>query len=129
MVIKTTQFRAAFTMIELIFIIVILGILFAIALPRLFAVRDDAKISADIANMAICIKDAGGTYGATGIDLAAGDSKACDAVTCYTITYGSDGSNFIVATNPSAANYCSRINTLGGHLAKTYTFKGTSVSY
>lgn len=37
------KFRNAFTMIELIFVIVILGILAAIAIPKLSATRDDAK--------------------------------------------------------------------------------------
>jgi general secretion pathway protein G len=35
--------RTAFTMIELVFVIVILGILAAIAIPRLAATRDDAQ--------------------------------------------------------------------------------------
>lgn len=37
--------RKAFTMIELIFVIVVLGILAAIAIPRLAVTRDDAQIT------------------------------------------------------------------------------------
>jgi len=37
--------KSAFTMIELIFVIVILGILSAVAIPKLSATRDDAMIS------------------------------------------------------------------------------------
>ena len=37
--------RSGFTMIELIFVIVILGILASVAIPKLAATRDDAKIA------------------------------------------------------------------------------------
>ncbi len=44
--------KKAFTMIELIFVIVVLGILAAIAVPKLAATRDDAEISKGRATVA-----------------------------------------------------------------------------
>ncbi len=121
--------RSAFTQIELIFIIVITGILASIAIPKLAATRDDAKLSTDISNMSICILDADAQYIASGIHLAAGDSTACDSIMCYTITYSMGVTDFKVETNPTAANYCSAVDEVGGHLAKTYVFSGMGVSY
>lgn len=53
-------------MIELIFVIVILGILAAVAIPKLAATRDDAKIAALATNINQVISDATARYTATG---------------------------------------------------------------
>lgn len=42
--------KKAFTMIELVFVIVVIGILASIAIPKLVATRDDARIAEVIAN-------------------------------------------------------------------------------
>ncbi|WP_443101030.1 type II secretion system protein [Campylobacter sp. JMF_09 ED2] len=44
-------------MIELIFVIVILGILAAVAIPRLAATRDDAEVSKVVTNVATAVSD------------------------------------------------------------------------
>lgn len=58
--------KKAFTMIELIFVIVIIGILAAVALSRLAATRDDAHISRIIANSRIVFGDLGAYYTSQG---------------------------------------------------------------
>ena len=53
-------------MIELIFVIVILGILASVAIPRLAATREDAEISATVANLRTLVSDATAYYTAKG---------------------------------------------------------------
>jgi len=59
--------RNGFTMIELIFVIVILGILAAVAIPKLSATRTDAEVSKMATNMTVLISDIGSYYTANGL--------------------------------------------------------------
>ncbi|MDY5115939.1 MAG: type II secretion system protein [Campylobacter sp.] len=54
--------KKGFTMIELIFVIVILGILASVAIPRLAATREDAEISAAVANLRTLVSDVSAYY-------------------------------------------------------------------
>jgi len=63
---KKTNMRAGFTMVELIFVIVIIGILAAIAMNKMAGTRDDAKVASIVSNTKTVLQDATTYYTAQG---------------------------------------------------------------
>ena len=84
--------KKGFTMIELIFVIVILGILASVAIPRLAGTREDAEISAAVANLRTLLGDAAAYYAVKGDfkDAAGADAKWTE-ITSVPLKKGTNG--------------------------------------
>ena len=108
--------KAAFTMIELIFVIVIIGILAAVAIPKLAATRDDAENSTLMANTKICVNDLVASYKGRGVDPTIDDFPSC-------VEAKADGASItFVGDNVHVENVDPSLD--GDH-----RYKGTNVSY
>ena len=90
--------KKGFTMIELIFVIVILGILASVAIPRLAATREDAEISAAVANLRTLVSDATAYYTAKG---EFGSTTKWNEIT--NVPLGDAGSNAVGTGNTATA--------------------------
>ncbi len=104
--------RAGFTMIELIFVIVILGILAAVAIPKLAATRDDAKIAAAATNAGQIFQDVASYYTARGdinttsISDITNGTQGAD----WTTTHVADSVNFNIAFESPVGTECISID-------------------
>ena len=100
--------KSAFTMIELIFVMVIIGILAAVGIPKLAIARNDATASVIATRLSNCIDLASKGYLTNGI-FDVNDSNCVEVVTkikCYTLAQDDDNGTLEVTDESNATDAC-----------------------
>lgn len=97
--------QTAFTVIELVFVIVVLGVLGAVAMIGLNATRNDATIVAETKSAAQALHNLGVEWTAQNAWNGYTVDMANDAVHCFVFTATLDG-NVTIASLDSANNDC-----------------------
>ncbi len=101
--------RSGFTMIELIFVIVILGILASVAIPKLAATRTDAQIAGKLSEISTLKKDLSAYYTSQGTFTAA---AITDATNIKLRADGACGTNATAIASGSTYSFC--VESVGG---------------
>lgn len=100
--------KNAFTMIELIFVMAIIGILAAVGIPKLAAVRNDARASVIATHLANCIELASKGYLANNV-FDVNDSNCVNVTTnfnCYILTPDDANGTLNIKDVANASNEC-----------------------
>ncbi len=144
--------KKAFTMIELVFVIIILGILAAVAIPKLTATRDDAEVATGVQRVRNMITDLGSYYTAHGkfaevekmtdqelmkTDLStftgtlegktAYFGNSAKTKKCLSVTIDDANGTLTLADANDPSSYCKTLIKELGPMVKTYRFAGSNI--
>lgn len=113
---KNIKYKNAYTMIELIFVIVLLGILGTVAFNTLSVTRDDAKQAIFATNVSNCISDVGANHIATDnniTNLSISFFSSCDKANNHMASsIEANGTSAIKVSNAGAG--LDGVHTFGG---------------
>ena len=112
--------RSGFTMIELIFVIVIIGVLAAVAIPKLSATRDDAQISKLNSNIKTMEGEIAAYVVSQGVPTTFDDTFYGKASNTYVdmnkSTYSSTSGSIITIKDAAAGNACLTLDVNSTHM-------------
>jgi len=139
-------------MVEMVFVIVILGILAAVAIPKLSATRDDAEVAAGLQRATMLITDIGSYYTGHGIfaevekmtneellkaDLTKFDGNLTNTTAyfgntartkkCFTVTIDDMNGTLNITPASDGSAYCDALISQMGKLAGTHQFGGSAI--
>ena len=115
--------KKGFTMIELIFVIVILGVLASVAIPRLAATRDDAEVAKAATNLTTAISDITAYYTAKGNFKNSKSQKISD-FTKLTNALNKDGKLYVKGKTECAKVVLPEINNASSKVEIKVQFGG-----
>jgi len=132
--------KQAFTMIEVIFVIVLIGILAAVAVPKLAGTRDDASVVKVVQSGVNAIHNLGASYAAKGDYSTYSVAKANSEIACFTYTTaaGAEGNVTVhlkdTCINSRVREAVAALATQNGLLSaaaadKTFQFEGQKVRF
>jgi len=120
--------RTAFTMIEVIFVIVIIGLLGAMAIPLLSTTSKEAEGTRIVHNLGVCINDAGSHYIKSGsfggiTQPGRNQSPSCrSADRCFNFVETDSNGSLKVSNDPSATSAeCEEAHRIAGQNMLTVT--------
>jgi len=116
--------KSAFTMIELIFVIVILGLLSAIAIPKMMATKQDAQIVKEVTNAKQIMQNANAEF------LSQSKFSNYASSDCYKFTPSNNG-DFKVELINKTTDLCKALmdSNLSKDINNTYHFGGTKIKF
>jgi len=112
-------------MIELIFVIVIIGILAAVAIPKLAATRTDAQVAGAVTSGVQALQNLGAEYTSQGAFTNYTGGLATAAAPCYTFATTTDG-NVSVTIASAGACATTSVKTIVGTKSAANGLTGTA---